>query len=64
MVLFDCAINEKCFSVDGGWGICRLFSSPTPVICRSRQKNANAWGQSGWAQVELTDALGLGDKGN
>ena len=36
MVLFDCAINEKCCSVDGGR----------------------------WAQVELTDALGLGDKGN
>ena len=26
--LFDCAINEKCCSVDGGWGICPLFSSP------------------------------------
>ena len=28
MALFDCAINEKCYSVDGGRGICRLFSSP------------------------------------
>ena len=26
--LFDCAINEKCCSVDGGRGICSLFSSP------------------------------------
>ena len=26
--LFDCAINEKCCSVDGGRGICPLFSSP------------------------------------
>ena len=25
---FDCAINEKCCSVDGGRGICPLFSSP------------------------------------
>ena len=25
MALFDCAINEKCCSVDGGRGICRLF---------------------------------------
>ena len=25
--LFDCAINEKCCSVDGGRGICPLFSS-------------------------------------
>ena len=23
--LFDCAINEKCCSVDGGGGICPLF---------------------------------------
>ena len=28
MVLHDCAINEKCCSVDGGRGICPLFSSP------------------------------------
>ena len=25
MELFDCAINEKCCSVDGGWGICPFF---------------------------------------
>ena len=28
MALFDSAINEKCCSVDGGRGICPLFSSP------------------------------------
>ena len=28
MALFDCTINEKCCSVDGGRGICPLFSSP------------------------------------
>ena len=28
MALVDCAINEKCCSVDGGRGICSLFSSP------------------------------------
>ena len=32
MALFDCAINEKCCSVDGGWGICPLFSSPSRGI--------------------------------
>ena len=47
MVLFDCVINEKCCSVDGGWGICRLFLSPPLVICHPRQKNANAWGSAG-----------------
>ena len=26
--LFDCAINEKCCSVDGGRGICPFFLSP------------------------------------
>ena len=28
MALFDCAINEKCCNVDGGRGICPLFSFP------------------------------------
>ena len=28
MALFDCAINEKCCSVDGGRNICSLYSSP------------------------------------
>ena len=32
MALFDCAINEKCCSVDGGRGICPLFSSPPQGI--------------------------------
>ena len=28
MALLDCAINKKCCTVDGGRGICPLFSSP------------------------------------
>ena len=28
LALLDCAINEKCCSVDGGRGICPLFLSP------------------------------------
>ena len=71
--LFDCAINEKCCSVDGGRGICPFFSSSLRGIRQLKsphprefaiqgKKNANARGQSaggggGWAQVELTDAL-------
>ena len=70
--LFDCAINKKCCSVDGGRGICPLFSSPPRGIWQLKsphprefaiqgQKNANARGSArgggrGWAQVELTDA--------
>ena len=49
MALLDGAINEKCCSVDGGWGIWILFSSPPPGdlaalespppgICHPRQK--------------------------
>ena len=34
MALFDCAINEKCCTVDGGRGICPLFSSPPLGICQ------------------------------
>ena len=32
MALLDCAINEKCCSVDEGGGICPLFSSPPQGI--------------------------------
>ena len=32
--LFDCAINEKCCSVDGGWGN-SLFFVPTPGLFAS-----------------------------
>ena len=52
MALLDCAINEKCCSVDGGRDICPLFSSPprgfdssrvpTPGNLPSKTKNANA----------------------
>ena len=70
MALFYCAINENCCSVDGGRGICPLFSSPLRGIWQLKsphprefaiqgKKNANARGSArgGWAQVELTDAL-------
>ena len=38
MALFDCVISEKYCSVEGGQGICLLFSSPPLGICHSRQK--------------------------
>ena len=67
--LFDCAINKKCCSVDGGRGICPLFSSPPWGIWQLKsphprafaiqgKKNANARGSArgggGW------DGLGPG----
>ena len=55
MALLDCAINKKCCTVDGGRGICSLFSSPPRGICQLKsphprefaiqgKKNANSWG--------------------
>ena len=57
MALFDCAINEKCCSVDGGRGICPLFSSSPLGIWQLKSlhpwefaiqgiKNANARGSA------------------
>ena len=34
MALLDCAINKKCCTVDGGRGICPLFSFPPRGICQ------------------------------
>ena len=72
LALFDCAITEKYCSVDGGRGICPLFSSPPRGIWHLKSThpkefaiqgkiNANARGSArgggvAWAQVELTDA--------
>ena len=73
MALLDCAINKKCCTVDGGRGICPLFSSPPRGICQLKsphprefaiqgKKNSNSRGSArgggAWAQVELTDASG------
>ena len=71
MELFDCAINEKCCSVDEGRGICRLFFRPhprgfdssrvpTPGNLPSEAKKMPMPGsqpEGVWAHVELTDAL-------
>ena len=57
MALFDCAINEKCCSVDVGRGICPLFPSPPQGIWQLKspqprefaiqgKKNANARGSA------------------
>ena len=57
MTLLDCAINEKCCGVNGGRGICPLFSSPPWGIWQLKsphprefaiqgQKNANARGSA------------------
>ena len=74
MALLDCAINKKCCTVDGGRGICPLFSSPPRGICQLKSPHPREFaiqgkkkfqfpgvspgGGGAWAQVELTDALG------
>ena len=52
--LFDCTINEKCCSVDGGRG-----THPTAGNLPSKaKKNLMPRGSArGGAQMELTDAL-------
>ena len=56
--VFDCAINKNCCSVDGGRGICPLFSSSPRGIWQLKsphprefaiqgKKNANARGSAG-----------------
>ena len=58
MALFDCAINEKCCSVDGRRSISPLFSSPPLGIWQLKsphpgnlpskaKKNASAQGSAG-----------------
>ena len=44
MTLLDCAINEKCCSVDGGGGICPLFRPHPREFAIQGKKNANAEG--------------------
>ena len=57
MALLDCAINKKCCTVDGGRGICPVFSSPPRGICQLKsphprefaiqgKKNANSRGSA------------------
>lgn len=69
VALLDCVINEKCYSVDGGRGICHLFFIPTtgdlteesPRSSKGpRQKKSlspGGPGGHGCTEPELTDAL-------
>ena len=68
--VFDLAINEKCCSVDGGTGLCPLFSSPRLGMWQHKSPHPRAFaiegkkkrhkgpgGGGGLVQLELTDAL-------
>ena len=53
MALFDCAINEKCCSVDGGRGICPLFSSPPRGIWQLKSPHPREFALSSKAKKML-----------
>ena len=67
MELLDCAINEKCCSVEGGQGICpRFFPTPRDLTAQESppwefECPGSAWEGGGgglgccWPQLELTD---------
>ena len=44
--LFDCAINEKCCSVDGGRGI-SLFFIPTKGFCQLKNSHTREFAIQG-----------------
>ena len=63
MALSDCAINEKCYSVDAGRGICPHFLSPPWGIWQFKslhprefaiqgKKNANVQGSAGAGGID------------
>ena len=64
--LFDCVINEKCCSVDGGWGIIlSSFFVPTPGDLTAQESCPGFAGEEGGfggvgvgcsGSLELTDA--------
>ena len=52
MALFDCAINEKCCSVDGGRGICPLFSSPPRGIWQLKSPHPREFAIQGKKKIQ------------
>ena len=58
--LFDCAINEKCCGVDGGRGICRLFSSQLREIWQLKSPQSREFAIQG---KKKCSCLGLSPAG-
>ena len=54
--LLDCAINEKCCSVDGGRGICPLFSSPPQEIWQLKSPHPREFPIQGQKHVNAVNA--------
>ena len=62
--LFDCAINEKCFIVDGGPGICPLFSSPPRGIWQLRSPQPREFAIQGKKKKNVMTGEGYGRSRN
>ena len=53
MALLDCAINEKCCSVDRGRGNCPLFLSPPWGICQLKSPHPREFAIQGKKMLML-----------
>ena len=63
MALLDCAINEKCCSVDGGRGICPIFSSPPRGIWQLKSPHPREFAIQGQKMLIPGDQPGGGGGG-
>ena len=62
MALLDCAINEKCCSVDGGRGICPLFSYSPWGIWQFKSPHPREFAIQGQKKIANSRAIS-GDAG-
>ena len=61
--LLDCAINEKCCSVDEGRGICPLFSSQPRVIWQLKSAHPREFAIQGQKNANARESAGKGGGG-
>ena len=61
MALLDCAINEKCCSVDRRWGIFPLFSSPPQGIWQLKIPRSQELAVEGKKSANAQGSAWLGD---
>ena len=60
MVLFDFAINENCCSVDGGQGVCPLFSSSPRRILQLKSPHPQEFAIQGKKKMLMPGGGGWG----
>ena len=60
LVLFDFAINENCCSVDGGQGVCPLFSSSPRRILQLKSPHPQEFAIQGKKKMLMPGGGGWG----